>query len=184
MGKKIRAAQASLVAAFLAAGGAAAATAGATDSATSDEVIRGVPLTGWGDPLIGLIKLDGFPAYMKYDGSELLALSYKGGLLADADALYAKTAPLVYDLLSLYQKAYAGPLAGILIGLEAYAKEGNLEPLLSYLESSRDALAAYQTFATFFSALKEVSGEGGAFEFFGKETGIVDLPAVQIDEIG
>ena len=178
MGRKIRAAKASLVAAFVASGGAAAASAVPGKSAqptrhtaTAAEFIK------WGDPLIRFVKLDGFPSYLKADGFAQLANYYKASLLSDAAALYDKWRPQVDDLLSLYQKADAGPLTGILIGLETYWKQdGNIKPLLDYLKTP-GAMDAYIKFWNALDAFQKVApAGGGAFEFFVKETGIVADP--------
>lgn len=178
MGKKIRAAKASLVAAFLAAGGAATAESVSANAAAPPRPTSGGSSLTWGDPLIRFLKLDGFPAYLKVRGSAQLAQFYKPQLLADVAMLYDKWRPQVDDLLALYHKANAGPLSGILIGLEQYNKNKNIEPLLGYLKTP-GAMDAYIKFEDFFAALQKVGREGGAFEFFSKETGISGLPAVQ-----
>ena len=185
MGRKIRAAQTSLVAAFVAAGGAAAAGAvpgksahSARHTATAAEFMK------WGDPLIRFVKLDGFPSYFKYDGFAQLAQYYKSALLSDAAALYDKYRPQVDDLLSLYQKADAGPLTGILIGLETYWKQdGNVQPLLDYLKTP-GAMEAYVKFWNVLDAFQKVEpAGGGAFDFFVKMTGIAGNP-LQSRDIG
>jgi hypothetical protein len=182
MGKKLRAAKASLVAAFLAAGGAAAAE-GVSASAAPAATISGQPVS-WGDPLIRFLRLDGFPAYLKVGGFTQLAQFYKVSLLADAATLYEKWGDRVGDLLSLYQKADSGPLAGILIGLEQYNKAQDSTELLEFLKSP-GGLDAYAKFENFFSALQQSAREkGGALEFFETETGIVDVPAVQTGDGG
>lgn len=182
MGRKIRAAKASLVAAFLAAGGAAAAKAlpapKAPGAAAGGTVTDGVV---WGDPLIRFLKLDGFPAYLKIDGFAQLAQYYKQQLMGDGSTLYLKYDDQVANLLALYHKASAGPLTGILIGLERYYKNGDKETLLNFLKTPSN-MDAYIKFADFFDALQTVGRDqdnGGAFEFFVKETGIPELPAVQ-----
>jgi hypothetical protein len=184
MGTKIRAAKASLVAAFLAAGGAAAANAVPASSAKPALTISGKTTVNWGDQLIRFLKLDGFPSYLKIDGFAQLAQYYKPQLLADATALYIKYPDQVAGVLELYQKADAGPLSGILIGLEQFYKEKNIEPLLDYLKAP-GAMDAYIKFEGFFSALQEVSREGqGAFQFFYKETGIAGNPLAQFTDGG
>ncbi len=117
MGRKMRAAKASLVAAFLAAGGAATAKAVPAGTAKPANTIGGSSAISWGDPLIRFLKLDGFPAYLKIDGFAQLAQYYKLHLLADTATLYDKYPDQVAGLLDLYHKADAGPLSGILIGL-------------------------------------------------------------------
>lgn len=183
MGRKIRAAKASLVAAFLAAGGAATAHAVPASSAKPANTIGGKTTIDWGDQLVRFLKLDGFPAYLKVDGFAQLAQYYKAQLLADAAALYIKYPDRVAGVLELYQKADAGPLSGILIGLEQFYKEKNIEPLLDYLKTP-GAMDAYIKFESFFSALQEVSREGGAFQFFYKETGIAGNPLAQLTDGG
>jgi hypothetical protein len=180
MGKKLRAAKASLVAAFVAAGGATAAKALPARSSAPANTINGASSINWGDQLIRFLKLDGFPAYLKVRGSEQLALFYKVSLLADGSALYMKWGDQVADLLALYDKSKAGPLTGILIGLEAYAKNGSLELLLEDLKTP-GAMDAYAKVSTFFAALQDVSRNeknGGAFAFFSTETGITELPVL------
>ncbi len=176
MGKKIRAAKASLVAAFLAAGGAATATGMHSTSQKTNTTWRAGTIN-WGDQLIRFMKLDGFPSYMKIDGSAQLAQFYKEQLLVDAAALYEKWRPAVDDLLALYQKANAGPLDGILIGLEQFYKYNETQPLLDYIKTE-DGLANYMKFESFFSALQAVDRDkqGGAFDFFVKMTGISGNP--------
>ena len=179
MGKKIRAAKASLVAAFLAAGGAATATGMHSSSTKAANTIGGTSVN-WGDPLIRFVKLDGFPDFMKERGSEQLAQFVKGELLSDAATLYFKYPDQVAGLLDLYQKANAGPLNGILIGLEQFFKYDKQQPMLDYLKSE-DGLANYGKFQDFFSALRAVDGEkqGGALGFFIKETGISGAPSFE-----
>jgi hypothetical protein len=182
MGRKIRAAKASLVAAFLAAGGAATAKAMHASSARPAATIGGAASINWGDPLIRFLKLDGFPAYLKLDGFAQMAQYYKDQLISDAGVLYDKYPSQVADLLGLYHKADAGPLNGILIGLETYYKEQNIQPLLDYLKMP-GAMDAYLKFEGFFSALQAVNREGqGAFQFFYKETGIAGNPLGQSTE--
>jgi hypothetical protein len=183
MGRKIRAAKASLVAAFLAAGGAATAEALPAPDASPAAAAGGTIPGGvvWGDPLIRFLKLDGFPAYLKIDGFAQLAQYYKPQLMGDGSTLYLKYDDQVANLLALYQKANAGPLAGILIGLERYYKDGDTETLLDFLKTPSN-MDAYMKFTDFFNALQTVGRDeknGGAFEFFVKETGIPELPAVQ-----
>jgi hypothetical protein len=174
MGKKIQAAKASLVAAFLAAGGGAVAKSLATPaSAPAATAVSDVSL---GDQLVRFLKLDGFPAYFKSPDFAQLENFYKPQLPVAASDLYIKYGSAVDGVLSLYQKADAGPLTGILGGLETYWKEDNLQPLLNYLKEQPGAMDAYVKFQTFFSALSEVSPEGGAFDFFVKMTGILGDP--------
>lgn len=180
MGKKIRAAKASLVAVFLAAGGTAAAKAVPASSARPANTIGGAAAINWGDPLIRFLKLDGFPAYLKIDGFAQLAQFDKSSLLSDAAVLYQKCALQVDDLLALYHKADAGPLTGILIGLEQFYKEDTMQPLLDYLNNTPGAMDAYLKFENFFSALRE--NASGAFQFFYKETGIAGNP-LQIEDV-
>ena len=169
MGKKIRAAKASLVAAFLAAGGTAAATATKAKAANP-----GPAQVSWGDPLIRFWKLDGFADYFKYDGFAQLANFYKPQLIADASAMYDKYLKDTSALLDIYQKDHT-QLTGILIGLETYYKEKNIEPLLSFLEQP-GAQDAYFKFWSVMNDLQAISGREGAFGFFIKETGIVADP--------
>lgn len=186
MGRKIRAAQTSLVAAFVAAGGAAAAGAVPGKSAQPARHTATVTFINWGDPLIRFWKLDGFSSYFKYDGFAQLAQYYKVSLLRDAATMYDKWRPQVSDLLDLYHKAGAGPLAGILIGLETFYKEdGNVKPLLDYLKTP-GAMDAFVKFEKFFSALQTVSREDGndAFSFFVKMTGIAGNPLQSTDTVG
>jgi hypothetical protein len=186
MGRKLRAAKTSLVAAFLAANGAAAAQAMPAKSAKPANPIGGAVSINWGDPLVRFLKLDGFPAYLKIDGFAALAQYYKMQILGDVSTLYLKYQDQVAGLLALYQKADAGPLAGILIGLEQYYKEDNIEPLRDYLKTP-GAMDAYGKFESFFSALRAVGGErqASAFEFFYKETGIAGNPLAQdISSVG
>src|SRR4051812_2048227 len=175
MGRKINAAKASLVAAFVAAGGAAAAGAAPSTSAHQARPAAGAGFpVKWGDPLIRFLKLDGFPSYFKYDGFAQLANYYKDRLLSDAAAAYEKFPKQVDDLLSSYWKADGGQLTGILIGLETYWKQdGNLKPLLDYLKTP-GAMDAYVKFWDVLDVFQKIAPEngGGAFEFFQKETGI------------
>jgi hypothetical protein len=179
MGKKIRAAKASVVAAFLAAGGAATATGMHASAAKTTNTIGGTSVN-WGDPLIRFLKLDGFPSYLKIDGFAQLTQFYKGALLDDAAALYNKAPEQVAGLLDLYQKANAGPLNGILIGLEQFSKFNKVQPLADYVKTD-EGLANYVKFEDFFSALRAVDGDkqGGALDFFIKETGITSVPSIE-----
>ncbi|MHB8696058.1 MAG: hypothetical protein ACYDHH_33010 [Solirubrobacteraceae bacterium] len=185
MGKKVRAAKASLVAAFLAAGGAATAKAVTAGAAPANTGGRAAASANWGDPLIRFLKLDGFPAYLKLEGFAQLAQYYKEQLLTDTATLYDKWRPQVDDLLALYQKADAGPLTGILVGLETFYKEQNIQPLLDYLKTP-GAMDAYLKFEGFFSALRAVAAKEGpsAFQFFYKETGIVGNPVGELTDGG
>lgn len=176
MGRKIRAAKASLAAAFLAASGAAAAKAVPGHAARPALTIGGKTVS-WGDPLVRFLKLDGFPAYLKVDGFAQLALYYKDALVTGAATLYVKDADPVAGLLDMYQKANAGPLSGILIGLEQYYKEKNSDALFEYIKSE-DGMANYLKFESFFSALQNDAPD--AFQFFYKETGIAGNPLEQI----
>lgn len=112
MGRKIRAAKASLVAAFLATSGAATAKAMHSSAARPANTIGGAAAVNWGDPVIRFLKLDGFADYLKLDGSAQLAMFYKEQLLSDTASLYDKWMPQVNDLLALYHKASGGPLEG------------------------------------------------------------------------
>ena len=137
MGKKIQAAKASLVAAFLAAGGGAVAKSLATPSAAPAAAAASASDVSLGDQLVRFLKLDGFPAYLKAPDFAQLENFYKPQLVATAGDLYLKYDSAVEGVLSLYQKANAGPLTGILIGLEKYWKQDDLKPLLDYLKGSR-----------------------------------------------
>jgi hypothetical protein len=180
MGKKIRAAQASLVATFLAAGGAATAKAMHGSSARPANTIGGSSAINWGDQLIRYLKLDGFPAYLKFDGFAQLAMFYKEQLLSDAATMYLKYGDDVSNVLTLYQKADAGPLAGILIGLEQYNKAQNAQPLLDYLKIKGN-LDNYVKFQKVYMDLAQVArgdGEkGSALDFYIKLTGISSVPS-------
>lgn len=177
MGKKIQAAKASLVAAFLAAGGGAVAKSLATPPAAPAAAAASASDVSLGDQLVRFLKLDGFPAYLKAPDFAQLESFYKPQLVATAGDLYLKYDSAVEGVLSMYQKANAGPLTGILIGLEKYWKQDDLKPLLDYLKEQPAAMDAYVKFQTFFSALSSVSPEGGgAFEFFVKMTGIQGDP--------
>lgn len=176
MGKKIQAAKASLVAAFLAAGGGAVAKSLATPPAAPAAAAASASDVSLGDQLVRFLKLDGFPAYLKASDFAQLENFYKPQLVATAGDLYFKYDSAVEGVLSLYQKANAGPLTGILIGLEKYWKQDDLKPLLDYLKEP-GAMDSYVKFQTFFSALSSVSPQsGGAFEFFVKMTGIQGDP--------
>ena len=195
MGRKIRGAKASLVAAFLATGGAAATAkadstsqnAGAGASVSRPSMSH--PLAqfskielNWGSPLVRFLKLDGFPAYLKIDG---FAQYYKLLSLQELSDFYSKDQSQVDAALALYQKGgtkAGGLLEGILIGLEQYWKFDDREPLLNFLKLD-GAQEAYVKFADFFVALE--TDAKAAFSFFNKETGIAGLPAVQTPgEIG
>jgi hypothetical protein len=176
MGRKIRAAKASVVAAFLAASGAAAAKAVPTHATKSAKPASGTikdDTASWGDPLIRFLKLDGFPAYLKFDGFAQLANYYKPQLVSEVPTLYLKDADQVAGLLDMYQKANAGPLSGILIGLEQYYKHQDIGPLLDYIKDA-DGLANYVKWTDFLSALERDAPD--AFQFFYKETGIAGDP--------
>jgi hypothetical protein len=192
MGRKIRAAKASLVAAFLAASGAATAKAMDSHAVKPANTIGGTQIN-WGDPLIRFMKLDGFPAYFKYDGFEALTQFYKAQLLSDAAALYLKYDQKIYDVMAYYQKADGGLLSGILIGLEQYYKERNIEPLLNYVKLTPGAMDAYIKYGDFIESLQAVArsdqGKPSALDYYIKLTGIDvgiegQLPAVQSTEDG
>jgi hypothetical protein len=178
MGKKIRAAQASLVATFLAAAGASSAKAMHSSSAPT-RAAAGAAQINWGNQLIRFLKLDGFPAYFKYGGFGQLAQFYKAQLLADTATMYNKYTDDVSNLLALYHKAGAGPLRGLLFGLEQYNKADDEQPLLDYLKVEGN-LDNYFKFQKVYSDLVEVARSdgkaGSALEFFQKVTGIVDVP--------
>jgi hypothetical protein len=186
MGKKIRAAQASLVATFLAAAGAGAAKAAPQSSAKPDS--SGDPAAiHWGDQLIRFLKIDGFPAYFKYAGFAQLAQFYKERLLTDTAAMYFKYRDDVNNFLTLYQKAEAGPLTGLLFGLEQYNKADDAQPLLDYLKEKGN-LDNYAKFQKVYLDLAEVArgdeGAGSALEFFQKVTGIVTVPDFESTDDG
>jgi hypothetical protein len=171
MGKKIRAAKASLVAAFLAAGGAAA-------TATKAKAVNPGPTqVSWGDPLIRFWKLDAFPSYFKVDNFAQLANFYKAQLISDASAMYVKYSDQTNALLNIYEKQH-GQLEGILIGLEQYWKLNNIEPLLSALKQP-GAMDAYVKFWDVMNDMQAISGREGAFGFFIKQTGILADPLRQ-----
>jgi len=180
MGRKIQAAKASLVAAFLAASGGVAAKAVA--SPPSDPAAASAATSvSWGDPLIRFIKLDGFPAFWKSQDFAQLNNFYKPQLTASVADLYFKYDDQVSDVLALYQKVNQGPLGGILIGLEQFYKEDNIKPLLDTLKE-QGAMDAYIKFESFYSAMRQVSPEGGgAFEYFQKLTGILGDPLANTD---
>lgn len=177
MGRKIRAAQASLVAAFLAAGGSAAAK-GASTAANAPQ--PHMATIDWGDQLIRFIKLDGFPDYMKSTDSAALTNYYKEQIIGDAATLYDKWLPAVQDVLALYQKADAGPLDGILIGLEQYNKANDPSLLVNYLKIKGN-LDNYVKFQKWFGDLADVArsdGEqGSALDYYIKLTGISSVPS-------
>jgi len=175
MGRKIQAAKASLVAAFLAASGAVAEKAIATP-ATDPAAATATNGISWGDPLVRFIKLDGFPSFWKAQDFAQLDGFYKPQLTASVADLYFKYTDQVTDVLSLYQKVDQGPLGGILIGLEQFYKQDDIKPLLDTLKE-QDAMDAYVKFQTFYSAMRQVSPEGGgALEYFQKLTGILGDP--------
>jgi hypothetical protein len=184
MGKKIRAAQASLVATFLAAAGAGAAKAAPQSPASPG---GGPAAINWGDQLIRFLKIDGFPAYFKYAGFAQLAQFYKVRLLSDTAAMYFKYGDDVNNFLKLYQKAEAGPLTGLLFGLEQYNKADDEQPLLDYLKEKGN-LDNYAKFRKVYLDLAEVArgdeGAGSALEFFQKVTGIVSVPDFESTDDG
>jgi len=180
MGRKIRAAKASIVAAFLAAGGATAAKAADPGSVQ----------VNWGDQLVRFIKLDGFPDYSKAFDSAALTLYYKQQILDDASDMYVKYGQKVSDVLSYYNKANGGLLSGILIGLEQYYKVNDVGPLLEYIKETPGAMDAYIKYDGFVEALQgearddAAKGQSSALDYYIKLTGIdvgIDgqLPAVQ-----
>ena len=181
MGRKIRAAQASLVATFLAAGGAATAKAMHAKSAAGKAITINGASINWGDQLIRYIKLDGFPSYFKVDNFAQLAQYYKAQLLSDAATLYFKYSEDVNNVLALYQKADGGPLTGILIGLEQYNKAQNAQPLIEYLKADKSNLDNYFKFFKVYNDLTQVAradGEkGSALDFYIKLTGISSVPS-------
>jgi hypothetical protein len=188
MGRKIGTAKASLVAAFLAAGGAAA-TANANAGTASQPRVSSRPAhaggsdpftryskieMSWGSALLRFLKLDGFPAYLKVTD---FAQYYKLLSLEELSEFYVKDAAQVDGVLALYHKGgtrSGSLLEGILIGLEQYLKYDNKEPLLNFLKAD-DAQVAYLKFEEFFTALQRDAKD--AFSFFQKETGITSLPA-------
>src|SRR4051812_7193402 len=181
MGKKIQAAKASLVAAFLAASGGVAAKATASPASGPAAAAGATTGISWGDPLIRFLKLDGFPAFWKAQDFAQLDNFYKPQLTASVADLYFKYDDQVKDVLALYQKADQGPLGGILIGLEQFYKEDNIRPLLDTLKE-QTAIDAYVKFQSFYSAMRQVSPEGGgALEFFQKTTGILGDPLANSD---
>ena len=185
MGKKIRAAKASIVAAFLAAGGATAAKASNP----------GPQQINWGDQLVRFIKLDGFPDYMKATDSAALTNFYKDAIVGDATDLYVKYGQKISDVLSYYNKANAGLLSGILIGLEQFYKAKNIEPLLEYIKETPGAMDADIKFDGFVQALQgearddAAKEQSSALDYYMELTGIDvgiegQLPAVQSTDDG
>ena len=134
MGRKIQAAKASLVAAFLAASGAAAQKAVAAPP--SDPAAATASSVSWGDPLLRFIKLDGFPSFWKAQDFAELANFYKPQLTASVADLYFKYDAQVNDVLALYQKADQGPLGGIVTGLEQFWKQDDIEALARHPEGA------------------------------------------------
>jgi hypothetical protein len=181
MGRKIRAAQASLVATFLAAGGAATAKAMHSSSARPANTIGGVSVN-WGDQMIRFLKLDRFPAYLKYDGSAQLAMYDKVRLISDTETLYLKYGDKVGGVLDLYSKGNNDALAGALTALEQYWKQDDQKSFYDWIKTP-GALDVYLKYEDFYSALQAVAkgdGENGsALDFYQKETGIMGVPAVQ-----
>jgi hypothetical protein len=188
MGRKVRAAKASLVAAFLAAGGAAAtakagpASHGAKAGASAARANTGGTLK-WGSPLVRFLKLDGFPAYLKIEN---FTQYYKMLSLPELSDFYAKDTRAIIGVLDVYQKggtAHGSLLEGILIGLEQYWKQDNSDALLNFLKVE-GALDAYLKYGDFFLAMERDAPK--AFEFYVKTTGIAGVPAVQREggEIG
>ena len=182
MGKKIRAAQASLVATFLAAGGAATAKAMHSSSARPANTIGGSVSVNWGDQMIRFLKLDGFSPYLKYDGSSQLAMYYKPQLISDTETLYLKYADKVGGVLDLYSKGNNDALTGALTALEQYWKADDSKAFFDWIKTP-GALDVYLKYEDFYSALQAVArgdGENGsALDFYQKETGIMGVPAVQ-----
>ena len=133
MGRKIRAAQASLVATFLAAGGAATAKAMHSSSARPANTIGGSVSVNWGDQMIRFLKLDGFSPYLKYDGSAQLAMYYKAQLISDTETLYLKYGDKVGGVLDLYSKGNNDALAGALNALEQYWKADDSKAFFDWI---------------------------------------------------
>jgi len=180
MGRKIQAAKASLVAAFLAASGGVAAKAVAAP-ASDPAAASATTSVSWGDPLMRFVKLDGFPAFWKAQDFAQLDNFYKPQLPASLADLYFKYDDQVNDVLALFQKADQGSLGGIITGLEQFYKEDNIKPLLDTLKE-QGALDAYVKFESFYSAMRQVSPEGGgALEYFQKLTGILGDPLANTD---
>lgn len=174
MDRKSRAARTSLVAAFLAAGGSVVSTAPAQAAPPPGPTVSpAASQLQWGDQLVRFLKLEGFPAYLKVDN---FAQYYKflDAARPQLDSFYKDNQGTVDDLLALYHKANAGPLTGILIGLEQYYKNDNREPLLDYLKTP-GAMDAYLKFEDFINALGKAAPD--AFQFFYKETGIEGVPS-------
>jgi hypothetical protein len=187
MGRKARAAKASLVAAFLAAGGAAAtAKAGPASVAAKARANAAHSNTGgtleWGSALVRFLKLDGFPAYFKVDN---FAEYYKLLSLPELSDFYAKDTSAIIGVLDLYQKAGTAQgslLEGILVGLEQYWKYDNSDVLLNFFKEE-GALDAYDKYRDFFLAMERDAQD--AFSFYVKMTGIAGVPAFHEDgEIG
>jgi hypothetical protein len=180
MGRKIRAAKASLVAAFLATGGAAAtAKAGSTShsvkSAGASSASASRDTLQWGHSLVRFLKLDGFPAYLKVDG---FADYYKLLSLDELTSFYSKDTVQVDAVLALYQKAGTANgslLESMLNGLEQYWKYDKAAPLEAFFKQD-GALDAYNKFTDFYFALEQDAVD--AFAFFQKETGITGIPEI------
>jgi hypothetical protein len=178
MGRKARAAKASLVAAFLAAGGAAAtAKAGPASHASKAGASAARSNSGgtlqWGSALVRFLKLDGFPAYLKIEN---FTQYYKELSLSQLSDFYSKDTSAIIGVLDLYQKggtANGSLLEGILIGLEQYNKFDNRDALDNFFK--RDgALDAYLKYRDFFLAMREDARN--AFDFYYKITGIAEVP--------
>lgn len=177
MDRKSRAARTSLVAAFIAAGGAVATPGPAAAASPPDPAVAGGSQLQWGDQLVRFLKLDGFPAYLKVDS---FAQYYKWrDFMPELSSFYLKYQPQVDDFLTLYQKADAGPLTGILIGLEQYYKNDTSAPLLDYLKTP-GAMDAYLKLEVFLDALGKAAPD--AFQFFYKETGIAGAPRLELTD--
>ncbi len=177
MGRKVRAAKASLVAAFMAAGGAAAAKTVAAAPPSGAQTSSGT--VNWGDPLVRFLKLDGFPDSMKIDNVSPLNQYYKEALISDASEMYLKYEEPTSGLLALYVKDHPS-LTGVLIGLEQWNKDQNTEALVAYLKVE-GLMDAYFKFEDFFGGLQAVGRDEktSALDYFFKLTGIRSLPAVQ-----
>jgi hypothetical protein len=184
MGRKARAAKASLVAAFLAAGGAAAtAKAGPASHTARAGASAARSNTGgtleWGSALVRFLKLDGFPAYLKVEN---FTQYYKELSLSELSDFYSKDTNAIIGVLDLYQKggtADGSLLRGILIGLEQYWKYDNSDALLNFIKGE-GALDAYLKYRDFFVAMERDAKD--AFSFYVKTTGIAGVPPVQEED--
>jgi len=183
MGRKARAARASLVAAFLATGGAAAtAKAGQASHAARAGARAARANTGagleWGSPLARFIKLDGFPAYLKIEN---FAQYYKFLSLSELSDFYAKDTSAIIGVLDLYKKggtANGSLLEGVLAGLEQYWKYDKADELLNFIKRD-DAMDAYLKYRDFFVAMEQDAKD--TFTFYSKTTGIEGIPFLEED---